>query len=224
MRGKNAPHRDRHLLLDRRTGPGFLDCPAQDLTVFRFNPEARHLGHLGHLGHLSCNMLKSFKTHGHFCITPSPPTPSTGQQMKVQIPTDPELLLRLNTIALAVADLRAMVWWYRRVLDLRLVAQGHIAATCLDYAGLEGSGFRLELSSHPGMQRPRKASTNAETTGWRALVLETDDLLSLDRRLARNSVEVIWSQKRIEARLSTMIRDPEGNLIQILGPEHLPPD
>jgi catechol 2,3-dioxygenase-like lactoylglutathione lyase family enzyme len=136
--------------------------------------------------------------------------------------SEPEL--RFNNMALAVGDLRGMVWWYRRVLGLRLVRQGHFDGVGADYAFLDGEGFRLELVSRAQGQHQPVARTqppmHLNELGWKALVLETDDLDALETRLSANAVECVWSRAPLtDHRHSTMIRDPEGNLIHVFGPE-----
>ncbi len=57
--------------------------------------------------------------------------------------------------------------------------------------------------------------------GWKALVLETDNLPATTAFLVEHNVEMIWADQQLaDDRRSTMIRDPEGNLINILGPRN----
>jgi len=130
--------------------------------------------------------------------------------------------LRLNNIALAVANLDAMVAWYVDVLGLVVAARGHFDAVGADYVMLDGMGFRLELVSRIGT--PKVAAKRApppehlDETGWKALVLESADLAATTATLARHDVEIVWAQAQLTPAISsTMIRDPEGNLIHILG-------
>lgn len=131
--------------------------------------------------------------------------------------------LRLNNIALAVADLDAMVDWYVEVLGLVIAARGCFDAVGADYAMLDGKGFRLELVSRIGTPKVAAKRTpppeHLDETGWKALVLESVDLASTTDTLARHDVEIVWAQAQLTPAISsTMIRDPEGNLIHILGP------
>lgn len=148
--------------------------------------------------------------------------------MNAQAEAAGELEFRFNNMALAVADLRAMVWWYRRVLGLRLVGQGRFEGVGADFAFLQGYGFRLELVSRTDAQhRPvdrAEPPFHLDDLGWKALVLETADLDALEMRLEKNAVECVWSRAPLtETRRSTMIRDPEGNLIHVFGPETAEP-
>lgn len=130
--------------------------------------------------------------------------------------------LRLNNIALAVANLDAMTTWYVEVLGLVVVARDHFDAVGADYAMLDGTGFRLELVSRPGTPKVAAKRTpppeHLDETGWKALVLESVDLAGTTARLDKLDVEVVWAQAQLTPTISsTMIRDPEGNLIHILG-------
>ncbi|WP_321918053.1 VOC family protein [Paraburkholderia sp. J11-2] len=130
--------------------------------------------------------------------------------------------LRLNNFALAVANLDAMVAWYVDVLGLAIAAKGHFDAVGANYAMLDGMGFRLELVSRPGTPKVAAKRTpppeHLDETGWKALVLESGDLAGVTAGFARLGVEIVWAQAQLTPTISsTMIRDPEGNLIHILG-------
>ncbi|GAB3250834.1 VOC family protein [Chitinimonas naiadis] len=132
-------------------------------------------------------------------------------------------LLRLNNLALAVGNLDAMVRWYQGVLGFALTETGRFDAVGADYAMLDGAGVRLELVSRP-TAKPRPVDRTAPPghlgiLGWKALVLETDSLEPVNQQLRQHGVEVLWADQAISAdRHSTMLRDPEGNLIHIFGP------
>lgn len=131
--------------------------------------------------------------------------------------------LRLHNFAVAVGDLNAMVAWYEAVLGFGVVERGRFDAVGADYAMIEQGGLRLELVSRPGhAQRPADRTAPPEhlgVLGWKALVLETDDLHATTEALAAHGVETVWADQPLNAaRRSTMIRDPEGNLIHVFGP------
>jgi len=105
----------------------------------------------------------------------------------------PGFTLRLNTMALAVADLPAMVDWYRDVLGLRIAEQGRFEGVGAAYVMLDGEGFRLELVSRAkGDHRPVDRTApplHLDVLGWKALVLETGDLAALGQQLRKHEVE-----------------------------------
>lgn len=130
--------------------------------------------------------------------------------------------LRLNNIALAVENLDRMATWYETVLDFEVVERGRVDKAGTDYAMLEGAGFRLELVSLPGA--PRRPAEDAGTTGhfaalgWQAVVLRTGNLSATTAALIAHNVDIVWAESQLSSTLSsTMIRDPEGNLINIFG-------
>lgn len=132
-------------------------------------------------------------------------------------------LLRLNNLALAVGKLDAMVRWYQDVLGFALAETGRFDAVGADYAMMEGAGVRLELVSRPATKPTTVDRTlppdHLGVLGWKALVLETDDLALVTQQLRQHEVEILWADQAISAeRHSTMLRDPEGNLIHIFGP------
>lgn len=140
---------------------------------------------------------------------------------------NPAPALRLNNVALAVADLEAMVGWYQRAFGLQVETRGYFDPVSADFAMLTGNGFRLELVSRSGGEhRPADRSAppqHLHVLGWKAIVLETDDLAVTTAALIAQGVEIVWSEQQLTPTLaSTMVRDPEGNLINIFGGPALP--
>lgn len=132
-------------------------------------------------------------------------------------------LLRLNNLALAVADLPAMLHWYQRALGFAVEERGRFDAVAADFAMLVGAGVRLELvASSRATLRPVDRTPpprHLQVLGWKALVLQCDDLALLGVHLRAEGVEVLWDAQPLdESRSSTLLRDPEGNLINIFGP------
>jgi catechol 2,3-dioxygenase-like lactoylglutathione lyase family enzyme len=130
--------------------------------------------------------------------------------------------LRLNNLALAVGALEPVIAWYRDVLGFTVAERGRFDAVGADYAMLDGAGVRLELVSHPdGAHVPVDRSSppsHLDVLGWKALVLETDDLAAVTAALAGRGVDIVWADQPISAtHRSTLIRDPEGNLINVFG-------
>ncbi|CAG4908900.1 VOC family protein [Paraburkholderia gardini] len=131
--------------------------------------------------------------------------------------------LRLHNFALAVRDLDAMIAWYEAVLGFAVSERGRFDAVGADYAMIEAGGMRIELVSRAGETgRPVDRTAppgHLNVPGWKALVLETDDLPAATAALVRHTVEIVWADQPLSAHLrSTMIRDPEGNMINIFGP------
>jgi glyoxylase I family protein len=131
--------------------------------------------------------------------------------------------LTLNNIAIAVGDLPAMIAWYERVLGLRTAEQGHFGAVGAAYAMLEGAGTRIELVTLGGADTVPVDRTpppdHLRRLGNKALVFDTADLAAATAALAAHGVEFVWADQPLTpGRRSTMIRDPEGNMIHFFGP------
>ncbi|KPU60748.1 hypothetical protein AN403_4696 [Pseudomonas fluorescens] len=93
----------------------------------------------------------------------------------------------------------------------------------LKTAMIEGAGLHIELITRPGENfKPVDRSpppTHLSQLGWKALVLHTADLKAVTSVLRLHDVEICWAEQQLSEHLqSTLIRDPEGNLINILGP------
>jgi glyoxylase I family protein len=131
--------------------------------------------------------------------------------------------LKLNNVALAVGALPKAVQWYERVLGFTVAERGRFDAVGADFAMLDGAGLRVELVSRKGTVRQTADRTappdHLYVHGWKALVLETDDLPAATTALLAHEVDIVWADQPVSAdRRSTMIRDCEGNLIHVFGP------
>ncbi|MBB5190414.1 catechol-2,3-dioxygenase [Silvimonas terrae] len=131
--------------------------------------------------------------------------------------------LRLSNLALAVADLPNMVNWYQSVLGFKVDTEGEFPIVGARYAVLEGAGLRIELITRTGANfRPVDRSPppfHLSQLGWKALVLHSEDLKTTTAVLRAHDVEICWAEEKTTEHLkSTLIRDPEGNFINIFGP------
>jgi catechol 2,3-dioxygenase-like lactoylglutathione lyase family enzyme len=131
---------------------------------------------------------------------------------------------RFNNIALAVADLERAIVWYGDVLGFTVAERGRFDAVGADYAMIDGAGIRIELVSRAdGDHKPVDRTApphHLDVLGWKALVLEVDDLPAATARFAEQGAEMIWADMQISAdRRGTMLRDPEGNMVHIFGPQ-----
>ncbi|MFZ5959043.1 VOC family protein [Pseudomonas knackmussii] len=131
--------------------------------------------------------------------------------------------LQLNNLALAVADLPRAVDWYQRVLGFAVEERGHFEPVAADFAMLVGAGIRLELvaSRRATLREVDRTPPprHLQVLGWKALVLQCDDLAAVGEHLRAAGVELLWEEQPLnESRSSTLLRDPEGNLINLFGP------
>lgn len=137
-------------------------------------------------------------------------------------PSSGSFAWRLNNMALAVHDLPTMANWYGRVLGFTVVEHGRFDAVGADYMMIEAHGVRLELVCRPAGSKVLVDRTappgHLHILGWKALVLEAHDLPQATMALIKKGVDIVWADQEISAtRRSTMIRDPEGNLINLFG-------
>ncbi|ACD15845.1 VOC family protein [Paraburkholderia phytofirmans] len=131
--------------------------------------------------------------------------------------------LRLDNVALATGDLNASIAWYETVLGFTVIERGRFDAVGADFAMIEAAGVRIELVSRPYAEHQRVDRTapphHLDVLGYKAIVFETDDLAAATATLRQHGVEFLWADQPLNAeRSSTMLRDPEGNLINIFGP------
>jgi len=132
--------------------------------------------------------------------------------------------LRFNNVAVAVADLERAIAWYGDVLGFTVAERGRFDAVGADYAMIDGAGIRIELVSRGGEGATPVDRTapphHLDVLGWKALVLEADDLPAMTAHFADKGAEMLWADMPISAdRRGTMLRDPEGNLVHIFGPQ-----
>jgi catechol 2,3-dioxygenase-like lactoylglutathione lyase family enzyme len=130
--------------------------------------------------------------------------------------------LKPRAIALAVADLDGMSRWYAEVLGGRAVGRGTFAAVEAAYVMIALGDAVIELIS-----RPRGTLTPPDRTpppghlghlGWKALVLDTPDLPAMNLWLRHTGADIVWESAELApGEVSTMIRDPEGNLINVFA-------
>ena len=95
--------------------------------------------------------------------------------------------LQLNNLALAVADLPRAIDWYQRVLGFAVEERGHFEPVAADFAMLVGAGIRLELvaSRRATLREVDRTPPprHLQVLGWKALVLQCDDLAALGEHL-----------------------------------------
>jgi catechol 2,3-dioxygenase-like lactoylglutathione lyase family enzyme len=143
----------------------------------------------------------------------------------VSAPTGPAAAegagLALHSVAIAVADLDAAAAWYARVLGFAVARQGVFEAVGARFVFLERGAVRIELVSLGGAAIPVPVDPppgHLRRLGYKALVLETADLAAATRALVAAGATIVWAERALTDDLaSTMIRDLDGNLINILG-------
>ncbi|HHK9461670.1 MAG: VOC family protein [Delftia acidovorans] len=132
--------------------------------------------------------------------------------------------LRFENIAISVSDLDRAVAWYREVLGFRDVRSGEFANVGARFAFLEGKGMSIELISTGKAQRPAtlvEPPHHLASVGYKAIVLRTDDLAQVTQELEHAGVPIVWKlQPLTDDIAATLIRDLDGNFINIFGLNH----
>lgn len=131
--------------------------------------------------------------------------------------------LRWGYMVLACADLDRQVDWYGRVLGLACVQRGDPRRMGVEFAVLEGHGMRLELARREGVAAEHQARADPPDhlgiAGWAVLTLHCADLAGLSDHLAHQQVTPVWDARTLAPGMrSTLLRDAEGNLINLCGP------
>lgn len=131
--------------------------------------------------------------------------------------------LRFNNATVATQDLPGMSAWYAATLGLAIEERGRFDAVDAAYVMLKGNGLRIEMIARraPATREVDRTPPpgHLDVLGLKALVFETDDLPAFTALLQARGADIVWADQQISTdRRSTLIRDPDGNLINIFGP------
>jgi glyoxylase I family protein len=139
--------------------------------------------------------------------------------------------MRVGGIVVIATEIRDSIDWYSRVLDFRLVAENTVTTeddgelTEIKQAFLEGLGVALEIMSSSRTKRldwpvpPR----HLYTATIKAIIFKTDDVAETTRSLRTREANFIWSNHMLpDGNSCSLITDPDGNLIEVLGPPGTP--
>ena len=133
----------------------------------------------------------------------------------------------LNNITISVMDLDRAIDWYERVMCFSLTRRGTFPALEASYAFMKRKDYALELIQVPAAHRLPAIDADPPghlgPTGFKALVLDVDDLSAATAELIAHEVAIVWNQQLLDPETgltSTLVRDPEGNLINFF--QHLP--
>ena len=132
--------------------------------------------------------------------------------------------LNWGYMVLAAADVNPLGDWYCRVLGFSVEAQGFMPGADAEYVVLGRHGMKLEICRRPGagaVARPTPPPPHhLDQTGWKVFTLRCPDLAGLGDWLEEQAADLVWSAHSLAPGIcSTLLRDPEGNLINIFGPE-----
>jgi catechol 2,3-dioxygenase-like lactoylglutathione lyase family enzyme len=126
----------------------------------------------------------------------------------------------LNSVAMSVSDIDRSVDWFERVLDFRCVRRSALPALQAEFAIVARRDLTIELVEMPTAHRAPMPVVDPPhhlgPTGYNSLAFDVDDLAAATSALAAHGVPIVWAQRLLDPRSglrSTLVRDPDGNLI-----------
>jgi catechol 2,3-dioxygenase-like lactoylglutathione lyase family enzyme len=131
--------------------------------------------------------------------------------------------LQFDNVAVSVTDLDRSLDWYRRVLGFEVFYRTYSTAVEAELVVIHRDGARIELLLKDDARRHPDADIepgpHLQTSGVKAIVFRTDDLEGTTEYLESCNVTFEWKIQTLSADglRSTMIRDPDGVLINILS-------
>lgn len=142
----------------------------------------------------------------------------SGINAAADVPVKPVL------IGIYAQDYDDTVSWYSRNFGFAVAREVVNDAVNLKIGFLDNGAFELEIYSDivadPDADRLTRDRFGMPSEGFVKLSLETDNLQRLADRLAENGVEFeleINTSDRKPGQSWFMVRDPDGNLIQVFG-------
>ena len=126
-----------------------------------------------------------------------------------------DLGLKVHHMTLSVNNLDTMVYWYTKILDLKLIRKSD------DAARIELDGFYIDMLKVKGSYR-QPSQDLSETDhmlaqGWRHLVFKVDDFYKTYLLLKAKGVlfPIVVDEKNKATVQGTYFKDPEGNILEI---------
>ena len=131
--------------------------------------------------------------------------------------------MTFDNVAISVTDVDAAATWYAALFGFRPGYRTVLDDLEADFLVLERDDLRIELISRRGVRRHEDASVeppdHLNKTNIMAVVFRTDDLGAETRRMEKAAdTTFVWKELVLSADglRSTMLRDPDGNLINVL--------
>ncbi len=131
--------------------------------------------------------------------------------------------IRFNNIALSVADINKSAAWYAEMFGFKLTKRDFFKPVSAQVAFLERDDVRLELLQVEGAYRIADLDVappaHLKRLGYKAIVFDVPDLKGFSEMLKARNVTILWADQPLtdDGLRSTLIRDPDGNLINVFG-------
>jgi catechol 2,3-dioxygenase-like lactoylglutathione lyase family enzyme len=129
--------------------------------------------------------------------------------------------LSLHNLAFTVSDLEQTIQWYGDILGFKVLNRVTFPAIGAQVAFLQHADVRLEVLQAPGGFRINEMFADAPAhllpIGNKVLVLQVNDLHTATQELEEKGVTFAWKEVDLtgDGTFSTMIRDSDGNFINI---------
>jgi glyoxylase I family protein len=131
--------------------------------------------------------------------------------------------IRFNNLALSVANIDKSITWYSELFGFKLTKRDFFKPVSAQVAFLERDDVRLELLQVEGAYRIADLDVpppdHLKRLGYKAIVFDVPDLVGFSEMLKIKNVTILWANQPLtdDGLRSTLIRDPDGNLINIFG-------
>lgn len=135
---------------------------------------------------------------------------------------DPALAIVFDNVAVSVTNLDRAVEWWVRVFGFTPGYRTWIEPLGAEFQVVERDGIRIELLYQPGSRVHADArivpGPHLRTSGAKAIVFRTDDLEAATAYLESCEVDFVWKNRTLspDGLRSTMIREPDGVLVNVL--------
>ena len=132
------------------------------------------------------------------------------------------IAVEFDNVAMSVTDIDCTADWYGRVFGFERGHRTFIDTLQADFQILQRPGLQIELLLRRGAVRDPEADAVAgphlEKSGLTAIVFRTADLEAATKGLEDLGVTFVWKRQLLsgDGLRSTMIRDPDGTLINLL--------
>jgi len=131
--------------------------------------------------------------------------------------------MKFDNVAISVTDVDVSAAWYGKLFGFTLGYRTFLEPLDAQFAVVERPDIRIELISQRGVRRHEDADVNPPhhlaKTNIMAVVFLTDDLDSVTAKLEEAGAQFIWKLQTLsgDGLRSTMLRDPDGNMINVLS-------
>lgn len=131
-------------------------------------------------------------------------------------------LIAFDNVAISVTDIDRSADWYGRLFGFRRGYQTYIDPLQADFVILERDDMRIELLSRSTTIRNPDAEIvpgpHIDKTGAKAIVFRTSDLDAVTSHLEREGAVFEWKLQTLssDGLQSTMVRDPDGTIVNVL--------